>query len=81
MSNVMYYVQECPTCGRNLQVRVIYLGKGVVCQHCGADFKACDPSSPSYPPEESSLALLSRADALLIKAAAQSGINLHETVG
>lgn len=60
-----YFVQECPTCGRNLQVRVDYLGKRVVCQHCKARFEACDPSSAAYPPMESSLSLLARADQLI----------------
>ncbi len=60
-----YFVQECPTCGRNLQVRVEYMGKRVVCQHCKARFEACDPSSASYPPMESSLSLLARADQLI----------------
>ncbi len=32
MSNPTYFVQECPTCGRRLQIRVEYLGKRVVCQ-------------------------------------------------
>ena len=44
-----YFVQECPTCGRNLQVRVDYMGKRVVCQHCSAKFQACDPSSAAFP--------------------------------
>ncbi len=65
MPSSIYYVQECPTCGRNLQVRVEYLGKKVVCQHCGAKFEACDPASPCYPPEESSLCLLERVDELI----------------
>ena len=65
MAGVTYFIQECPTCGRRLQVRVIYLGKRVACQHCGAKFAACDPQSPEYPPLDSSLALLTRADQLL----------------
>ena len=65
MPGATYYVQECPTCGRNLQIRVEYLGKRVVCQHCKARFLACDPSSAAYPPEESSLSLLARADQLI----------------
>ena len=60
-----YFVQECPTCGRSLQVRVEYLGRRVVCQHCHAQFEACDPASGAYPPEESGLGLLRRADELL----------------
>ena len=78
MPNPIYFVQECPTCGRSLQVRVEYLGKLVVCQHCGADFEACDPSSAAYPPSESSLCLLSRAEEL-IRTAEQSGIGLAKS--
>jgi DNA-directed RNA polymerase subunit RPC12/RpoP len=65
MPRSTYYVQECPTCGRNLQVRVEYLGKQVVCQHCSAQFEACEPGSRSYPAMESTLSLLERADELL----------------
>lgn len=70
MTRNTYFVQECPTCGRNLQVRVQYLGKQVVCQHCGARFEACDPSSGAYPPPSSSLSLLERAEQLLQSTAA-----------
>lgn len=77
MANSVYFVQECPTCGRNLQVRIEYLGKRVVCQHCGALFEACDPSSKSYPPTDSSLSLLERAEELLETASA-SGIGLRD---
>jgi DNA-directed RNA polymerase subunit RPC12/RpoP len=65
MAGAIYYVQECPTCGRNLQVRVEYLGKRVACQHCSARFLASDPSSAAYPPDDSSLSLLERADELI----------------
>ncbi len=60
MAGVTYFVQECPTCGRRLQVRVVYLGKCVACHHCGAQFAACDPQSPEYPPLDSALTLLVR---------------------
>ena len=60
-----YYVQECPTCGRSLQVRVEYLGKRVACQHCAAKFEACDPSSRNYPPMESGISVLARAEELI----------------
>lgn len=70
MTRNTYFVQECPTCGRNLQVRVQYLGKQVVCQHCAARFEACDPSSGAYPPPSSSLSLLERAEQLLQSTAA-----------
>jgi hypothetical protein len=36
-----------------------------MCQHCNAEFEACDPSSAAYPPCDSGLALLQRADELL----------------
>lgn len=72
-----YFVQECPTCGRSLQVRVDYLGKRVVCQHCHAKFEACDPSSASYPPMESSLSLLARAEQLLLESAANSALRIN----
>ena len=64
MPGSTYFIQECPTCGRNLQIRIVYLGKTVICQHCSAQFEACDPSSSSYPPE-SSITLLRRAEELL----------------
>ncbi len=70
MSRSTYFVQECPTCGRKLQVRVQYLGKQVVCQHCSARFEAYDPGSAAYPPPPSSLSLLARAEQLLQSASA-----------
>jgi DNA-directed RNA polymerase subunit RPC12/RpoP len=69
-----YFVQECPTCGRNLQVRIEYLGKRVVCQHCKARFQACDPDSAAYPPMDSSLSILARADQL-IESASRVGLS------
>jgi DNA-directed RNA polymerase subunit RPC12/RpoP len=65
MSTPIYFMQECPTCGRSLRVRVEYLGKKVVCQHCRSKFQACDPASGMYPPEDSGIAMLERADQLL----------------
>ena len=62
MSRSTYFVQECPTCGRSLQVRVEYLGRHVVCQHCHARFEASDAGSA---PSGSSGDLLRRADELL----------------
>jgi hypothetical protein len=70
MSRSTYFVQECPTCGRNLQVRVQYLGKQVLCQHCGARFEAYDPGTAAYPPPASSISLLERAEQLLQTASA-----------
>jgi hypothetical protein len=65
MPRSTYFVQECPTCGRNLQVRVEYLGRQVECQHCHARFDASEPGSDAYEAAESSLSLLERAELLL----------------
>ena len=62
-----YYVQDCPTCGRQLQVRVEYLGKNVKCQHCGAAFSAQEPDA-QRPAHESSDSLVARAEQLLATA-------------
>ena len=72
MSRNTYFVQECPTCGRKLEVRVQYLGKQVVCQHCNGRFEAYDASSASYPAPPSSLSLLERAEQLLQTVGASS---------
>jgi DNA-directed RNA polymerase subunit RPC12/RpoP len=65
MSNSTYFVQECPTCGRRLQIRVEYLGKQVVCQHCQGRFVASDPSNVRIDDGQAGNALLRRADELL----------------
>jgi hypothetical protein len=65
VSGAAYFNQECPICGRHLKVRVAYLGKHVACQHCGGRFEACDPESAQYPPSQSGLALLQRAEELI----------------
>jgi hypothetical protein len=65
MPRSTYFVQECPTCGRNLQVRVEYLGRQVECQHCHARFDASEPGSDVYEAAESGLSLLERAELLL----------------
>ena len=62
MSRSTYFVQECPTCGRSLQVRVEYLGRAVVCQHCHGRFEASDSAVGL---KGSSSDLMRRADELL----------------
>jgi hypothetical protein len=64
MSNTTYFVQECPTCGRYLQIRVEYLGKKVVCQHCQGALTAADPNMRSHG-GDSNKSLLLRAEELL----------------
>ena len=71
MPNSTYFVQECSTCGRKLQVRIEYLGKRVACQHCGAKFEAVDHSNKKLQ-DDPNTAMLERADELI----RQSGINL-----
>ncbi len=63
--SALFFVQECPTCGRSLQVRVVYLGRWVVCQHCNGSFEACDPASAAYPPMDSGIDLVRRATELI----------------
>ena len=65
MSRGIYFVQECPTCGRRLQIRVEYLGKRVVCQHCQGALLACDPATRRYSGNGHENELLERADELL----------------
>ena len=64
MSNPTYFVQECPTCGRSLNIRVEYLGRRVVCQHCQGALTATDPSMRTDC-GESKKSLLRRAEELL----------------
>lgn len=68
MSRSTYFVQECPTCGRSLQVCVEYLGRQVVCQHCHGRFEASE-AVPSA--RGSGIDLLKRADELLESVTAQ----------
>jgi hypothetical protein len=64
MSNSTYFLRECPTCGRQLQIRVEYLGKKVRCQHCHGQFEAIDPATARYAAGQENT-LLRRADELL----------------
>ncbi len=66
MPHATYFVQECSTCGRRLQVRVEYLGRRVACQHCRGIFVAIDPASQrSGSHLDQSGILLQRANQLL----------------
>ena len=69
MPQTTYFVKECPTCGRKLQVRVEYLGREMVCNHCGGDFLAGDAQDVFTPTEDDcSDAILLRVDELIDKA-------------
>lgn len=65
MSRSIYFVRECPTCGRQLHIHVEHMGREVVCQHCSGRFVAIDPAIGRSPPVEKVDALLRRADELL----------------
>ena len=65
MPGATYFVQECPTCGRRLQIRVEYLGKRVACQHCQGTFVAAEPSNLRGESVDPGSALLRRANNLL----------------
>ncbi|MHC4181241.1 MAG: hypothetical protein ACYSWU_27400 [Planctomycetota bacterium] len=69
MSNSTYFIQECPTCGRRLQIRVEHLGKRVTCQHCQGQFEALDPANVRRDSAQRNNDLLRRADELLQSAA------------
>ena len=67
MSSSTFFLQECPTCGRRLRIRVEHLGKRLVCQHCRGPFVALDPSSNRYRPGDSTV--IEKAEELLKRAA------------
>jgi len=46
-STAMFFVQQCPSCGRRLRVCVEYLGKRIQCRHCRGTLIARDPEEGS----------------------------------
>lgn len=40
MASGMLFVRPCPTCGRQLEIRIELLGREVQCRHCSAEFIA-----------------------------------------
>ena len=65
MPGPTYFTQECPTCGRRLQIRVVFLGRNVICQHCRGELLALDAVGNRYPGSLPAENLLRRADELL----------------
>ncbi|MBS0209619.1 MAG: hypothetical protein JSS27_11770 [Planctomycetes bacterium] len=65
MSEATFFTRECPTCGRHLHIRVEYLGREVVCQHCRGRFTATDPDGTATEPSASAMAMLQRVDELI----------------
>ena len=64
MTQTTFFVKECPTCGRKLQVRIEYLGREMMCNHCGGDFIADEGASPQ-PQQDAADPIIARVDALL----------------
>ena len=64
MSCATFFLRECPTCGRRLQIRIEYLGRMMRCKHCDALFNADDPAQPTSA-DRSRESLLERANQLL----------------
>ena len=60
MSQATFFVQRCPTCGRQLQVRIEYLGRELSCEHCAGKFVAAVEDS-----DPDSSAIIKRADELI----------------
>jgi len=66
MSHLLNYAQECPVCGRPLEIRVEYLGHPVSCRHCGGEFVASAPAGrPNRTTARTAPSLLKRAEMLL----------------
>ena len=63
MSQRLVFIQECPTCGRRLRIRVEYLGRKLACSHCRGKLIARDPAAPDGAP--SGCELMVRAEQLL----------------
>ena len=74
MSKGLFFVRECPTCGRHLHIRVEYLGKKVICPHCGAKLDAIDPSAGDLPLADTSRSFMQRVEELLETPADQDAI-------
>jgi hypothetical protein len=47
MIRFAHFVQECPVCGRPLEVRAEYVGSQVTCQHCRGQFRVTEPARTS----------------------------------
>jgi hypothetical protein len=71
MLKPVYFIQGCPTCGRQLQIRVTHLGRRMVCQHCLGEFVASDPANRQDVSVDAQDDLLARADDLLAIAGRQ----------
>lgn len=62
--HAMFFVQQCPICGRRLRVCVEYLGKTIQCRHCRGQLVARDPESVPVGTDPQRV-LMDRVDELL----------------
>ena len=65
MSGATFFVQECPTCGRQLEVRIEHLGRTLQCQHCHGQFETDPHATQGVPVGKPKANLLDRAEQLL----------------
>ncbi len=65
MASASIFLQQCPVCGRHLQIRIRYLGKSVTCQHCQGQFVARDEEQAGWSKRLGAPDLLQRADQLI----------------
>ncbi len=65
MSRQYVFLQECPICGRPLEIRKEYQGKKVACPQCGGRFLAFDVTRYPLDIWNPNSRLLHRADQLL----------------
>lgn len=75
MAHSVYFVQECPTCGRTLEIRVEFLGREVACQHCRGRFVASDSSNS--PLLSDSGIIMQRADELIEQVERRKAVTPH----
>jgi hypothetical protein len=59
------FIQECPICGRPLEIRKEYQGKKLACAHCGGWFTAIDATRHPLDIWNPNNHLLHKADQLL----------------
>lgn len=60
----MYFNQDCPVCGRGLQIAIELLGQPVACRHCGGTFVASHQSR-QHDSTADNAGLVQRANRLL----------------
>ena len=63
--NVDQFLQECPVCGRPLQVSSELTGRRVTCLHCRGRFLASSSAADSLSPTSGASLLLRRAEKLI----------------